>query len=165
MEQLISMVQGTTAPVLTVDELQRCLDDSRQAFIWSASEDFSVVPRELGSVIIPTAANRTGHRYKLMAFDGTGTTSGTTEPSWIRWRTNPLSRGELVSDGNLIWREDGADYDSLWDMQMAAYLGWQLKATKASQCVDFTEDTLSFKESQSFDHCLMMARRYAPVMC
>src|SRR5678816_1116734 len=104
MEQLISMVQGNTAPVLDVDELQRCLDDARLAFTWIASTNYSADPYSLGSVVIPTATKRNGHRYKLIAFDGVGSTSGTTEPRW------PLNRDSEIVDGNLTWQEVGTEY-------------------------------------------------------
>lgn len=157
MEQLISMVQGNTSPVLDVDELQRCLDDARLAFTWVASTNYSADPYSLGSVVIPTATKRNGHRYKLTAFDGTGNTSGTTEPSWV------TGFKSTVSDGNLTWTEDGMEYAQLWDMNDAASRAWSLKASKTVTCVDFGQDGVRFNAGDVHKHCLEMALYYQPI--
>lgn len=157
MEQLISMVQGNTAPVLEVDELQRCLDDARLAFIWTAAENFGTAPRGLGVSVIPSLTKRNGHRYKLAFFDGTGTTSGATEPSWS------TSRDSQFTDGNLTWQESGCEYASLWDLVAAARAAWLLKASKAVTCTDFQQDGVSFSASQVYDHCISQANQYTSI--
>lgn len=156
-EELLALVEGNTAPVLTPEELLRCLDNARLAFLWTASENFATAPRCLGSVAQPTATNRNGHRYKLTSFDGTGTTGGSTEPSW------PTGFREIVTDGNLTWTEDGSDYQQLWDMNDAASRAWSLKKGKVATCTDFRQDGVGFSASQVFDHCLEMARFYQSV--
>jgi len=167
MEQLISMVQGNTAPVLDVDELQRCLDDARVAFEWSASEDFSVEPRGIGAVVIPTSANRNGRRYKLVAFDGTGTSSGSAEPSWpavsLTLPNWVMGFQGIVTDGNLTWREDGPEVQQLWDMNDAASRAWSLKASKTVTCVDFGQDGVRFNAGDVHAHCIAMALFYQPI--
>lgn len=157
MEQLISMVQGNTSPVLEVDELQRCLDDARLAYIWTASTDYSTGGYGLGAVVIPSAAKRNGYRYRLTAFDGTGSTSAATEPSW------PTGYKRIVTDGNVTWKEDGPDYAQLWDMNDAAMRAWLLKASKVAQCTDFRQDGVGFTSSQLYDHCISQAMVYQGV--
>lgn len=153
MTQLRLMVQDTVCPTLTADELQWLLDKkARRAYIWTATTAYKI-----GDVVIPTTNNRNGHRYQIIAFDGDGVSSAATEPSWS------TSRDSTISDGNITWQEVGVEVD-LWDLQAAACAGWQMKAAKASPYEDFKQGEQSFSDSQLFDHCMKMARQYAPVM-
>jgi hypothetical protein len=106
---------------------------------------------------VPTTNNKTGRRYRLVSLDGSGVTSGATEPSWPEY-----SYG-TVSDGNLTWQEDGIEV-ALWDVRAAAYQGWLDKAAKASALYDArTSSGTSATKSQIYAHCLNMANRYIPV--
>lgn len=157
MEQLISMCQANVTPLLTPGELQDCLDDARLGFVWAASTDYAVEPYGLGKVVIPSAANRNGHKYRLHRFDGVGSTSHTTEPSW------PTAHNWTISDGNVIWMEDGPDFAQLWDMNDAAMRAWMLKASKVVHCTDFGQDGVRFSSSQLYDHCMRQAMAYQSV--
>lgn len=142
-------------PELEPDEVLSILDRHKRAALWAASTVY-----ELGAVVIPTLANRNGHRYKLIAYTDTGTDqeSGTTEPSWS------MSRDSQIEDNHVTWQEDGNDYDAvLWDFTAAARDGWLLKASKASLTSDFVRGELEMKTSQLFDHCQKMADRFQPV--
>ncbi len=154
MNQLVWMVEGNTAPVLDAPELQQCLDNARRACLWVADANYSEAPLGVGITVQPTAANANGHRYRLIRFDGEGTTSGSTEPTWTTWYQG------IVSDGNLTWMEDGASYSQLWDMEDAASRAWTLKAGKTATCVDFKQDGVGFMASQVHDHCVEMAVFY-----
>lgn len=171
MAQLVVTVQADLEPLLDYgtpgDELETILDNAQLASIWVASTDY-----DYGAVVIPTAAKRNGHRYQLVRFDGIDVSSGATEPDW------PTGRDAQISDGNIIWQEAGADYDSLWDMRTAAYFGWLAKAgkvpTSSSASANaglkkFSEDGQSFEFEGSSGHTsdrqyfLDMAMRYQPV--
>ena len=160
-------------PVLDVDkDMTALLAGAVRAVIWTPSTSYS-----LGTVVMPTVRN--GRRYRLVRFDGSGTSSGTTEPSWPApvntsdnfpiWgqvQPNPIVgwwRNAIVMDGNLTWMEDGDDYDSLWDIGRAAFNGWMLKAGRAVCAIDMSTGNKSLTQSQIYDHCISQAQRYAPV--
>jgi len=145
---LMSLVDASVAPLLDEPELTNLLAAARRASIWEASQSY-----KFGAIVQPTANNRNGHRFRLVKFSG-GITSGSTEPSW------PDSRDAEVVDGSLTWREEGTDYDSLWDLTAAARAGWLLKAGKAATCVDFEQDGIKFSASQVAKHCKAQADQY-----
>lgn len=159
-------------PVLSVDDMTSLLEGAKRAVLWEAATSY-----EIGTIVMPTVRN--GRRYRLIAYDGSGTSSGTTEPTWPApvstsdslpiWATtqsNPVVgwwRNAIVSDGDITWVEDGTDYDSLWDIQSAAFQGWLLKAGRAVCAIDISTENKSFKQSQIYDHCINMSLRYQPV--
>jgi hypothetical protein len=150
--ELSSILQPDIEPALTESELNELLLGNVTASLWEASTIYS-----LGSVVVPTTNNKTGRRYRLVSLDGSGVTSGATEPSWPEY-----SYG-TVSDGNLTWQEDGIEV-ALWDVRAAAYQGWLDKAAKASALYDArTSSGTSATKSQIYAHCLNMANRYIPV--
>jgi hypothetical protein len=160
-------------PELDEAAIVSLLANAKLASVWVASTTYN-----MGEVVMPTVRN--SRRYRLVAFDGTGVTSGLTEPSWPApnvssndypvWgmaQPNPVVgwwRNAVVTDNAITWQEDGADYDSLWDIQVAAFNGWMLKAGRAICAVDLSSGQMKQSQSQIYDHCLEMAQRYAPVM-
>ena len=170
---LETLCPSTADPALTAADMQQLLDGARRAYTWKASTSYP-----MGSVVMPTTRN--GRRYKLISFDGSGTSSGTTEPSWPApnaasanwpvWGTAQPSpivgwwRNAVVTDGNITWMEDGEDYDSLWDLGRAAFDGWMMKAGRAICAVDLQTGQMRQAQSQIYDHCISMANRYAPAM-
>jgi hypothetical protein len=141
-------------PELSDGEVYTILEANHRASLWTVSTLY-----ELGAVVIPTLANRTGHRYRLVRYTDTATDqlSGTTEPTWT------TSRDSEVTDNHVVWVEDGDDYDAvLWDIPEAAHAGWLLKASKASPTSDWQAGEMSIKSSQLFDHCERMAAKFAP---
>lgn len=139
-------------PELSAEDVYRLLAASKRASIWVLSTAY-----EAGAVVIPTLANRTGSRYRLIRYTDTATDqkSGATEPNW------PSVRDSEVTDNHVIWVEDGDDYGAvLWDIQAAARAGWLLKASKASPTSDWQAGEMSIKSSQLFTHCLEMANRF-----
>lgn len=148
---------STVCPELTVDEMLTILDRHKRATLWEASKVY-----ELGSVVIPTLANRNGCRYRLVRYTGTASDqlSGATEPSWS------TSRDASVTDNHVVWEEAGPDYGGvLWDFIGAARDGWLLKSSKASPSSDFETDAMAVKSSQLYDHCVAMSEKFQPVSC
>lgn len=156
-------------PTLLPTDMDALLVQTKRASLWEVS-----TPYALGVTLMPTVRN--GRRYKLIAFDGSGVSSGTIEPSWPSPSSNPENfpvwsafapqgdgwwRNAIVSDGNLTWQEDGEDFDSLWDIQRAAFNGWMLKAGRAICAVDLQSGQMKQAQSQIYQHCCDMAQRYA----
>lgn len=155
MDALKRLCAPNTDPVLDeANELMPILQSCQRASIWVASTAYY-----LGAVVQPTASNRNGHRFELVAFDGSGVTSGSTEPSW------PSSDNASVSDGNCTWQEVGTDYANLWDLRQAAFLAWQMKADKATACgVDFQSASgASVSQNQLIMNLERQRDRYAPI--
>lgn len=149
---LKQMTQDETCPALTDPEFDDLLDKYKRGALWQASTAFNI-----GDRIIPTLANRNGHRYVAIAYVAAATDqkTGATEPTWN------ASTAAQHTDGNVIWREDGWDWDAmLWDLRGAAGQAWLLKAAKASVTSDTRVGDLNISSSQLFDHCVAMARQY-----
>jgi hypothetical protein len=151
-DELSRMTQATIAPVIT-DDLTGLLEAAVICTIWTATTTYKV-----GDVVIPTANNQNGKRYVCKSRSG-GVQSGSTEPSW------PTSDDATVSDGNLIWREDGPEpAEALWDLRHAAYHGWLLKAEKVAHKVNFSTDKQRVDLSKQHAQFLENADKYAPVI-
>lgn len=151
--RLIAMVEATKDPVLTSsganNEIDGLLTEFKRASLWVTATAYFV-----NDVVQPTANNRTGRRYICVAKG----TSGATEPTW------PDGELDRITDGTtLVWEEAGPEYD-LWDLIAAANKGWMLKAAKASERYQFQEFGDGLNRQQVYEHCLQMARQYAPVM-
>lgn len=148
---------SSVCPELSDSEVFTILEANHRASLWAVSTLY-----ELGAVVIPTMANRTGSRYRLIRYTDTATDqkSGTTEPAWT------TSRDSEVTDNHVVWAEDGDDYSGvLWDIQEAARAGWLLKAAKTVSRVDFTTQSIGVNASQLHKHCLEMAARFQPFYC
>lgn len=144
----------TECPTLNDVEVEGILDSCRRGSVWAAATAYNV-----GDVVIPTAANRNGRRFRALRFTNTDRKTGSTEPAWS---TSDMT---TITDGSVIWQEDGSDWDgALWDLQAAAREGWELKASKAVTSVDVSAGQVSsIKGSQLYDHCLSQAKRFQSV--
>jgi hypothetical protein len=72
-----------------------------------------------------------------------------------------LSRARVVDVGGVLPSED--DYVPTWttaSLEAAVAAGWELRASRCVGGVDFAEDGQSFKLSQRFEQCMLMARLY-----
>ena len=156
--ELSRLAQSDACPTLSEVEVSDILAKHKRGEVWAAS-----TARQIGDRIIPTAANRNGHRYRVDRFVSTGTNrqNGTTEPSWS------TTRESQHTDGNVIWVEDGWDWDAvLWDLTAAAEEAWMVKAGKSIARVDFAPaQGMSISASQLYDHCLKQAERFRSVYC
>jgi hypothetical protein len=148
--------QTASNPVITSDR-QSILNECQIASLWVTGTVYKT-----GDVVQPNTPN--GHRYICIQ----GGTSGATEPDWLGPDDSLSYRNTLITDGTsdpvLTWREDGEEYASLWDLRLAAYKGWKLKASLAICAVDVRTPDLSVSNSQLYEHCEKMANRFAPVM-
>lgn len=152
--ELAILIQPLVCPTLTTAEQTAILEMYKRGTLWAAT-----TLTNLGSIVIPTLPNRNGCRYKAVEYTTTATNqkTGATEPSWS------TTRYSQVTDGVVIWQEDGFDWDAvLWDLTGAARAGWLLKASKASLTSDYVRGEFEHKSSQLYDHCLSMADRFQP---
>jgi hypothetical protein len=153
----LDALKAECAPTVdpTLDEANELLPILRKcqiAQVWAASTAYP-----FGSTVIPTANNRNGLRFKLVRLDGSGVSSGATEPSW------PCHRDATVTDGNLTWQVDGIEC-SLWEMRRALYLAWDLKVKKATACgVDFRTPSLQVSNSQLITNLKEQRDRFRPI--
>jgi len=153
--KLGKMVDFEVDPTLSSDELGSLLDEARLAALWDelGDEDGDISPF-VGLMIMPTVRN--GHRYRLIRLTDDGL-PGEEEPDF------PLSRDATISDGDLVWQEDGKDYDLRWDFNRAACAGWTLKAGLAAQSYRAVVDGQQLDRNHVIDNCLAMASRYESV--
>lgn len=160
---LSEMTQDSTCPGLTDAEMIDVLAGFKRGSLWTAATAFNI-----GDRIIPTLANRNGHRYIAISYvvGATDQKTGATEPSWgvrsiSRYQDPMINRDAQITDGNIIWQEDGWDWDAvLWDLSGAAQAAWLMKAAKASVTSDSAIGDINIKSSQLFDHCLAMAKQF-----
>jgi hypothetical protein len=157
MVELERLALPNECPVLLAAEVMDILTRYQRGALWSTA---TVV--QLGSRVIPTLAKRNGHRFKAVEYvSGTSNQqTGATEPTWT------TTRDGRVTDGSVIWQEDGWDWDAvLWDLDGAACEAWQTKAGKTINRVDFETQSIGVSASQMHEHCLAMARRFQRSMC
>lgn len=148
MDELLRLTQFDSEPTIDEADLDTILTNAQICSVWEASKAYGY-----GDVVIPTTANQNGRRYKCIKSGS----SASTEPAWSEFQ------GGRVSDGSiLIWEECGMQPKSLWDMRAAAHAGWLAKAAKVTPDFDFSGAGESYKRSQVYDHCLEMARKFAP---
>lgn len=151
-QRLKSDIDADGYPALGNSEVNNLVDDNKIASVWSASTAF-----EIGDTVVPTAAKRTGSKYRAIAFNGEGVSSGTTEPNWS------ASRDSIFSDGNITWQEDGRQPRSLWDLEEAAYQGLLKKAAKTQTEFDYGDADHKQSASQMHKMLLEQAERMKPV--
>lgn len=150
LEQVKLFAEVDTEPKLSVDELQTIISREQRASVWTANKAYSV-----GDTILPTVGN--GHRYVCTQAG----TSGATEPIWSR------AMGAIAADGTsdpqLRWREDGPAFKNVYNVRSAIQQAWMLKAGKVSDLYRTGANQSSAAQSEVFDHCLDMAKRWEPL--
>lgn len=162
LDQLVIMTEANSCPTLdyltATSELRIILGRYRRATVWAASTAY-----QIGEAIVPTAANRTGHHYRLIQYTATATDqkTGATEPVWS------VTRDSRHTDNHVIWQEDGWDWDGvLWNLAAAAEEAWTLKASKSVARIDFAPaQGQSISASQLYEHCLKQADRFRSAYC
>lgn len=143
--ELKRLTQDTSTPAITT-HIDALLEKHKRASLWEASTAYSV-----GDVVQPNTPD--GHRYVCT----TAGTSDTTEPEF------DTARDASTADGaELVWREAGAEYLCLWDLQAAAYEGWGIKEAMAICAVDIATGDTKISNSQIFEHIKAMRRYFAP---
>jgi hypothetical protein len=156
--ELNRLARGDECPALESQEQTDLLIKFKRGSIWVVGTAF-----QIGQRVIPTAANRNGHRYMVLKYIASATDQKTaaTEPNWS------ITRDAQITDGNIIWQEDGWDWDgTLWDFNGAAEEAWRIKAMKTVGRSDFSmPQGISVQASQLHDHCLAMARTFHRSSC
>jgi len=145
MEQLIGAVQPETAPALSDEDLNAIIDQCLRATYWLPNET-----HRAGALVMPSVSN--GHRYRA---DKSGV-AASTEPNW------PLAQGAKIRDGEVVWIEDGPDYISAYNVELAIHLAWARKLAKAPSCTDWKAGGISNSGSQIFDHLEKMVMLTKP---
>ena len=134
--------QPDTEPKLDDPELDAILDSVQRASFWAPTTAFIH-----GAVTLPTTKN--GHRYVCEQ----GGITAATEPAW------PTRNGATVTDGAVIWREAGVDFENVFDIRAAAHEAWKIKEAKAT--VLFDRDRQLY--SQIAAQCREMAQSFEPI--
>lgn len=153
LEEAISEVklfaQTETFPCLDDDTVSALVEKTKRAEIWQPSHAYKV-----GQSVQPTTPN--GHFYKCIKAG----ISGADEPEWYEG----LASRTWDGDDTLAWEESADDPDgNLFDTRAAIHQAWVLKASMAAKDFDRKIDTETFNVSQVYEHCLEMARSYAPM--
>lgn len=100
------------------------------------------------------------HRFWRCLYAGT---SAATEPVWpdLTLRIPSSTVGTTrVYDASVTWVDNGAEWQPSWNLDYAAYLGWNAKAGKVAPRFDFVTDMQTFNRSQMYAHCIGQADRY-----
>jgi hypothetical protein len=145
-EQVKAQAAASQIPTITDAEVEDILERTAYASVWRANTAY-----EYGARIVPTA--RDGFVYEVT----TAGTSGATEPTF------PAYRYGTLTDNTVTFKAVLPDPPGLWNITRAVYEAWLLKAGKASEQHNFSEDGQSFSASDVIAHCLKMADRYKPV--
>jgi hypothetical protein len=133
-------------PTVTEAELTLIRDEEVHAATYETATAYVY-----GDIIVPTARN--GHSYMCIVAG----TSGATEPDW------PIAGQSQIGDGtgDLVWQENGPDWDNLYRLDAATRRAWLLKAAKAAGNYQFSTNDQSFNRQQVHDHCMKMADKFA----
>lgn len=167
--ELNRLARMDECPELTSTEQTNILAKYKRASLWAASTVY-----QLGARVIPTLANRNGHRMVAVRYANAGSDqkSGTDEPVWIPdslWASQGDSfewnRSAVYTDGSIIWREEGWDWNAiLWDFNGAAREAWKTKAGKAAMKSDFRLPSgISVSASQIYKNCIEQMKTFRSV--
>lgn len=169
--RLEQMVAASSPPALNSDEIADLLDFGRRADPGGNSY----------LNVVGAPAWQAAHAYQLddVIRGGVGRwwrvvqvgTSGATEPTWpdlgssymstLYGPSGPAVGATTVTDGQVIWVDNGTLWLPSWDLDAAAAEGWRRKAAKVVASFDFTTGDQQFSRSQMHAMCLEMADRYA----
>ena len=134
--RLEAMLQYDQEPVLLVVQVQALLDEFQLAAVWTLNTVCLPDVR-----IVPTVPN--GRWYRSIVNPSASTyTTGATEPTYWPIYVRPggyggypattlltsLTGSPLITDGTVLWVDDGPCPVALWDLRAAAYEGWGRKA-------------------------------------
>lgn len=110
---------------------------------------------DVGDVVVPTAfavlnskVNRSDEHSYIVTTAGQ---SGSVEPTWT----------EEVTDNVVAWsRHEAAYWTPTYNLDYAAFLGWGMKAGKASSLIGFSSEGATFHREQYIANCLRNQRMY-----
>lgn len=145
---VMKKAQTEEFPVVPPDDVEEIVRLNMRARVWQPETAYKI-----GDKVQPLKVN--GHFYKCVAAG----TSGITAPTWN------VRENSRTSDGDaLVWLECETDFDgSVYDTRTAIHELWLFKAGMASSQFDISIDQQKWNRSQIYDHCMEMARSFAPV--
>jgi hypothetical protein len=139
------VVQAECEPVITAD-VPAILAEHQRAKIWAPSTAYG-----FGDVVqLPT---RNGHRYVCI----TPGVSGAEAPTWS------TRRNAGVFDGTAVWKEDGPDYENVFDVVAAVHACWVQRVAMTAGETDWAADDARDNRSQLHKHCVEMEEKTRPV--
>jgi hypothetical protein len=141
------LAQTDLEPSLTLAQVQAIVREMARAQTWTAA-----TPLGYGTYVIPTAANLTGRRYRVIS---PGTT-GAAEPTWSE------VDGESFDDNTVTFEEAGPHRGSVYDKRKAAQKCLAVRLAK-DQLVDFSGDGRSVRGSQRAERIRALMMSYQPM--
>ena len=140
--------QTEAFPAIASETVEEIVNRHKRAEVWQAETAYSI-----GDRIQPTSPN--GHFYECIQAG----TSGEEEPTWTTRQGSCL----FETNSELKWEEIATDFDgNLYNTRAAIHECWVLKASMAASQFDISIDQQKWNRSQVYEHCLEMARAYAP---
>ncbi len=144
-------------------EVDIILNDNMILVEWTAATEY-----QLGDRVIPTDGNRTGRQFICVS---PGTSDSDEEPDWSLFNRrahtvvdgeslgNDASGGQTVSDGDVLWSDDGKCGD-VWNLEEAAHECWLAKAAKAHDLHAMNRGGNNYDFETIYRHCTDMASRF-----
>jgi hypothetical protein len=157
-DEVAVLADAESWPELSYDDLVRAVVVARRADVAGNPPDnvigvagwVTATAYTAGTVIVE------GERYWRCVVAGT---SGATEPSWPDLTGTTRSTTELT-DGDVVWQDNGTVWAGDWDVAFAAAQAWQIKAGKVASAHNFGTDGQIFSRAQVHRHCLEQVRHY-----
>jgi len=140
--------QTEAFPIIADETVEEIVQRNVRAVVWTAETAYAV-----GAKVQPTVPN--GHFYECIEAG----TSAEEEPTW----TTRQGSFFWETDSDLAWEECALDFDgNLYNTRNAIHECWTLKASMAANQFDISIDQQKWTRSQVYEHCLEMAKAYAP---
>lgn len=140
--------QTAAFPAIDADTVEEIVNRHKRATVWTAETAYNV-----GDRVQPVTRN--GHFYECIQAG----TSAEEEPTWTTRQGSCL----FETNSNLMWEECATDFDgNLFNTRAAIHECWALKASMAANQFDVSVDQQKWNRSHVYEHCLEMARSFAP---
>lgn len=144
-EHVRRVTQSDCEPVIT-KFVPAIVAEFQRAKIWAPG-----ILYQFGDVVqLPL---RNGHRYVCV----TAGTSGAESPVWS------TSKNARVIDGTAAWKEDGADYENVFDIPAAIHSCWVQRVAMTAGETDWTADDVKDSRAQLHRHCVEMEEKTRPL--
>jgi hypothetical protein len=134
-------------PALEPEEVEAVLAKHLRYATWVAFTEY-----EYGDVVVPST--QTGQKFRAIQ----GGTSGATTPFSGR-----VSSFAQVSDGEVVWEEDGADSKSPYDIRGAVYEALDLKVQRSVNQNQYINDGRAQASSYLYLNLVRERDKYKPV--
>jgi hypothetical protein len=109
-----------------------------------------------GNVVVgQTIVDSNGRYWKAIQ---PGVTSGT-EPVWPTM-AGLRPGGSRITDGSVVWLDVGSSWAPTYSLDVAAAMGWRIKAGKCASRFSFMTDGQQVSRNQVHAMCMAMAQAY-----